>query len=315
MIIIIEGPDCAGKSQLAEAFARAMPSGSSVNVIHAGPPDPPGRSPFEEYELGLRAAAQSQPGNALLIFDRWALGEVVYGPLLRGMSRLTSGGLLHCEMLAEAHGALRLMMMPALHTLLGRLHERGDALIDAVKMAYIRDSYAKLRSRYAYLHFHNPPDMATLEYILSIARQRTGKAADIAAVLPGYIGTTTPAMIFAGDVRSKQLDPDPYMHAFTPAVPGSALYLMDALATVSPVVLRHAGICNTGEEGADLSAADELLRSPRWVALGNHAEARLRSAGITPRKVHHPSFERRFMLNRQTPAEYANAILAEGVVA
>jgi hypothetical protein len=75
--VIIEGPDGSGKTTLARKLCAVF----DMNYHHEGPP-PPDMSVLHHY-AGLLATA-TRP----TVFDRLHLGELVYGPLLRGASRL-----------------------------------------------------------------------------------------------------------------------------------------------------------------------------------------------------------------------------------
>lgn len=315
MLIIIEGPDGAGKTTLAGAIEEEA-SRQKIAVFRrsARPPRPPDRNPFEEYEATLLREPLGRPGNEILrqdllvIQDRWAMGELIYGPLKRGASRLSAGGLLHCEMLAMAHGAIKIAMIPSLGIVVKRLqkngdwlllpeHKRGD-LFDTGEITMIWDSYSSLAPLYWYDVLRRQPDVSHILALLARARYRAEWSGEVQAKVPGYIGSQRPGVILAGDVRSGAGDPDPaFTHAFTPAGPGSALYLMDALAIHCRQVLRSFGILNTGEEGMDLKIADDLLGPRQWIALGVSAARRLDEAGIEYVQVAHPQWQRRFRHN------------------
>lgn len=81
MIIILEGPDGSGKSTLAHAVASLL---GGATVVSSGPPI---GDPFNEYMEKINEA-RLRPTHT--IFDRLHVGELVYGPLLRGRSRLTA---------------------------------------------------------------------------------------------------------------------------------------------------------------------------------------------------------------------------------
>lgn len=75
-MIIIEGADATGKSTLAKQFADA-----GYTHVHSGPPS---KDPFIEYfEKARNAPAQ-------VVFDRFHIGERVYGPIFRNNDRLNS---------------------------------------------------------------------------------------------------------------------------------------------------------------------------------------------------------------------------------
>lgn len=315
LIFEIEGPDLAGKTTLADRLEEAyrgqlLPR--EVVRLHLGSPDPPDRSIWDECEAALtRVAAEHEPAD-LIVQDRWAMGDVVYGPLLRGTTRLSPDGLLHCEMLAEALGAVRLMMLPPLAILRKRYHTRGgDDLIDETDLAYLHTEYTRLAARYGYPMLRDVPDLERCRRYLAIAGEKAVTAACLERVAPGYVGTLTPLAVLAGDVRSgsdSETEPPMFRPAFLPSIRGSsASYLMDALATSSRTVIKNIGILNTGEPGVNLRLADEMLKQPQWVALGHAASRRLDDAGIEHQEVPHPQWQRRFKHGESR--EYATRIM------
>jgi len=76
--IIIEGPDGAGKTRLARELCERY----EMAYRHEGPP-PPDANVYRHYLLGLVEAEEPT------VFDRYHLGEIVYGPLLREGSKIT----------------------------------------------------------------------------------------------------------------------------------------------------------------------------------------------------------------------------------
>lgn len=82
MIIIIEGPDGAGKTTLAHKLATCL----NLKYHHEGPP-PVDIPPLDHY-LGVLEKYR----HCSVVIDRFALGERVYGPALRGGDRLGQDG-------------------------------------------------------------------------------------------------------------------------------------------------------------------------------------------------------------------------------
>lgn len=76
MRFIIEGPDGTGKTTL----AKRLEDEQELTYRHEGPP-PTNETIFHYYDEMAMADD--------IVLDRWALGEPVYGPLLRDGSRLS----------------------------------------------------------------------------------------------------------------------------------------------------------------------------------------------------------------------------------
>ena len=90
MILLFEGPDGAGKSTMikavaAEHLAAGYPLESTA-IWRAGP-FPQDSDPWTEYVLPLMSLSASR--DWLVLVDRWHVGELVYGPIFRGGSRLS----------------------------------------------------------------------------------------------------------------------------------------------------------------------------------------------------------------------------------
>lgn len=293
MIIELEGPDGSGKGTAARSFSEAygvMSDGQEALILKAGQPDPPDRDPFEEYETGL---ADKLPvlTDSLVVLDRWALGEMIYGPLLRGHSRLTPGGMLHVSMFMKALGARRYVLLPPEDTLMQRFTDRGDDLIDKDDLMHIWHEYDRLGHQFGYeiIRSDIPPAALLFGNLLELSKIAR-RAEELAAFAPGYIGTLTPRVVLAGDVRAGD-----HLAAFTPASrQGCAYFFTEHLANYADIVLTKVGILNTGEPGMNLREADRFLGTPRWIALGRAAEERLNRAGLITRYVPHPQAARRF---------------------
>lgn len=103
MIVIIEGPDGAGKTQLARHLAEEY----HLHYHHEGPP-PAGADVFKHY-ADLLDGALERP----TVFDRFALGERVYGPVLRGKDGFTDERWDTFTKLLKLHGAQTILCLPS----------------------------------------------------------------------------------------------------------------------------------------------------------------------------------------------------------
>ena len=133
MLIVLEGPDGAGKTTLAEAlmagFYRKWQSGT-FKVEHRGPLRL-NVDPVDEYTLPDYDPTDK---TNLVVCDRWHLSEAVYGPIYRGASRVDLG--FH-EKWLDDRGALKLYVTAPLGVLMTRVYERGDDYIEVRHLANI----------------------------------------------------------------------------------------------------------------------------------------------------------------------------------
>ena len=117
MPIIIEGPDCAGKSTLAEKLANALDMNILKMTANGGQSVP-------EYLQKLACDG--------VIIDRCWVSEQVYSDLFGREPRIDHGD---AEALTEFCGLVGIpiiVLLPPLHVIIDRLGERGDEYADVV---------------------------------------------------------------------------------------------------------------------------------------------------------------------------------------
>jgi thymidylate kinase len=140
MLIILEGADCTGKSTLAGLLVKAANDrGMTTRLLHAGPP--PEHDPIDEHWPGrelwrseyvaplekLRPLVDSP--TALVVCDRWHLGERIYGPMLRGRSIMTYSDGKEMSAWLKMLGALIVILIADDATIEDRYEMRGDPLV------------------------------------------------------------------------------------------------------------------------------------------------------------------------------------------
>ena len=92
MILILEGVDCAGKTWMAERILKKAPNAYLIKHGNRPTEDSPAASHMlyknykamlDTYELAIK------PTGGILIFDRFYMSELIYGPATRGYNLLT----------------------------------------------------------------------------------------------------------------------------------------------------------------------------------------------------------------------------------
>lgn len=116
MIVVLEGPDLAGKT----TFARELEA-DGFEYHHRGPLDGSAKKAY------LDPLDDMATGDHVL--DRWHLSELFYGPLLRGESKVSPKLLDEIETQLTALGAVRLIVTAPLQVIRDRHAERGDDLL------------------------------------------------------------------------------------------------------------------------------------------------------------------------------------------
>ena len=136
MIVVLEGPDCAGKTTLAQRLAESRRA--SVIVTNGPPPD--GVALLDHYSSQITRAIASP--NRLTVFDRLHAGELIYGPLFRGQSGLSADDVKLLEQQLDTAGAIKLHIDCSDDTLRARFESRGDKFVNnADQLLHIAQLY------------------------------------------------------------------------------------------------------------------------------------------------------------------------------
>jgi hypothetical protein len=310
MIIILEGSDGAGKTTLAARLKARMPDAIE---LHSGPLR---SDPFTEYEERLA----DWDGVTPIIADRWHIGELVYGPIFRGESKLDVVGRWHIDAFLVARGAMVVYLCPPLELIADRVAARGDDMVDVTHLPAIYDTYETAISSDVMPTMHvgcTDPENCTghdhkiplVEEIVEDAYSRWLHTNHLRRFTT-YIGSSAPDYLILGERRN---DPEAYHAAFVPTGATSGRFMLEHLL---PVLGSETsiGIANACEE--DVYELWCSLARPPIVALGNAAyEAACRSLherGLTGRvplgAVPHPQYIRRF--HNKSGALYARTIIS-----
>jgi hypothetical protein len=134
MLLIIEGPDGAGKTTLARGFGGAY--------HHEGPP-PPGVNLFQYYCAVVRTV-HSENRRRTTVFDRLALSETVYGPIMRGGSRVSKADYQEFLAATRAYGAIHVLCLPPFPVALEnwRRNRGAEYVADEGKFRQVYEAFA-----------------------------------------------------------------------------------------------------------------------------------------------------------------------------
>lgn len=149
MIIIVEGPDGAGKSTLIRNIAQGA---RMSTYTHFGAPESD-EDAFGYYKKYAAAIKQCKP-EVINIFDRSWYSDMVYGPIMRSREEMTQE---HADMLSSmvvaAGGGIVVYCTAPVKTLWSRCRQRGETYIDSqATLSKISQKYAEvMRSKVMYL--------------------------------------------------------------------------------------------------------------------------------------------------------------------
>lgn len=314
MLIILEGPDGAGKSTLAQVIERELHDDTlaSVEVWRKGPPT---RHPLDEYEVPL---LEYRPGlDRHLILDRWHWGERVYPDVLNRSTELDDAMWLHVELFLRSRGAYVVHVDASSAELKRRVTERGDDLIKPVQLAEIRLRFWYVHDDSILLHSTLRSDYVSAwddererrlrgqaRAIIRVARKHEESARRLNSLVT-YVGPPEPDVLLLGDVRGGSSESHGLQPAFVPRSTSSGQYLLTALAEHLPEWKHRLGIANACDVDSviDLRSA---LGKPAVVALGLSADLQLKRWDIPHTTVFHPQYWRRF--KHHQVQEYADTL-------
>lgn len=292
MLIILEGPDGAGKTTLARNLIDLIKSQrilDTVQYIHAGPPN---RHPIDEY---LHSLTHYRPSNhEHIIIDRWHWGESVYPELLQRETKLDFPARWAIEAYLKRLGAVVVLVDQFDADYITTYAERGE-YDELTRLADTKAAFAAVAatSQLPFVMYNwKDPRRSSRQEIVEVA---AGLAANYRS-LNGFItycGPRWPQYLLLGDVRhhSNLVVDAP---AFAPFPATSGHFLLKSLESAFDLRQRESiGWANVNDvdNPAKLWMA---LGKPNVVALGRNAHRRLNDLGIPHGIAPHPQFARRF---------------------
>lgn len=129
MLIVIEGPDGAGKSMLAYTLSRLAEKDHVLPwVLHTSQPML-GEDLRQTYLNGLEFYSPSLLHEYLVVCDRWHLGELIYGPIFRGRSQLEEADVDRIDNMIARKGGIRLFLDAPDQILVQNAFSRGEDFV------------------------------------------------------------------------------------------------------------------------------------------------------------------------------------------
>lgn len=288
-LIVVEGIDGSGKSTLIADLAHQIPD--EVHIIRRGPIR---NHPMEEYEYPLTAYSPGYYAHYLL--DRWHIGELIYGPLYRGVSQLTPAQRIHIDMVLDKLGAIKVLMSPPLDVVRQRIQQRGETFLQPQHQQLVYDAYAENCNASTGWITLTSPTKLPLDSLIKSAEDAEIEAQDIDQ-FQTYVGPFRPTALLLGDVRGPEVHGRPrYPWAFVPYRDTSGHFLLTALDAVG---FNGFGLANANEE--TVPELWETLGQPPICLLGKEAldGCKRKYAGQqfwdrVTKVVEHPQYVRRF---------------------
>lgn len=310
MLIILEGPDCAGKSTLADRLQAEIERTTKDDVLRlsSGPPD---GHPLDEYVVPLLGY---RPANGThVICDRLHWGETVYPMILKRPSSLDAGIFAYIEAFLMSRGAYVVSMNQPTDVLEQRMRERGDDLIKPDQLKAISEGFLAIEQLSTLPSTFRRGEVTNDGVSAIIGRaQLLDKVCAPLNEFTTYVGPRYPNRLLLGDIRGpafQSTDPiDKLRPAFMPYRSMSGAYLWNTMTRFPEPPVAAAGVANACDVD-DPVRMWTVLGRPGVVTLGKNAR---RGFGGLADEAPHPQWVRRFHHNQID--DYHHQIMNGGTV-
>jgi hypothetical protein len=293
VIVILEGPDGAGKTTL----ARELCASYDLEYHHEGPP-PLDVDPLLFYGKLLQDA---RTAGRRVVFDRMALGERVYGPIYRKKDRLGELGWRVFVRLIRAAGARQILCLPSYEVCRASWASGREELLKT------EDAFA--RSYHAYVSLA-ARGIGGFRYDYTKPMQRTDLGVFLFDGFHGFDPTRTLRVDMVGCPGAKYLlvgDQRPRDHVDLPffEARGSSAYLTAALDEAW-LAEEDVAFVNAYPRNSATPVEIPFRQFRRVVALGERASAVCRAQDACYKTIPHPQYWKRF--HHHSLGEYARRL-------
>lgn len=282
MLLVIEGGDKTGKTTLAKALAKTY----NLEYHHFGPPGPDPMKEYIDFFRGLKG-----PG----VCDRYFIGNLVYGPLLRNVTTPWLEVLTLCRLLRK-HAVFHMLASPNLKVVQDRFKASAHKEyvtwaqnIDAIEM--FSQIFTKLplgwnNKKIIFNETHDDlldviSDMAGIVERQKV-RQQTVK------YFTGIGTTGSPALVLVGE----SINPKATRFGL-PFDAGMSAEFLQMCLNEAEINEEDLYLMNQ-----DVMTTEEVVYHKQlgsyFIALGTKAHERLKVLGAPHSKIAHPQFFRRF---------------------
>lgn len=282
--VILEGPDGAGKTTLAQELAKSK---YQLKYRHLGPPLFPNQPRLQEYLRELREHPHS------VVFDRLHLGERVYGPIVREHDGLGDVGQRMLERVLLGRGAVCVMCLPPIETVVENWARRAGT-------EYVRSREQIIAVYHRYCRIKTDVPTILFDYTRHSIRDTIEKIWWEINTWKNYgpgIGAWRPytSTLLVGDQVNPKATIDGYPFV---AESGSSVYITEQLQAAGVPENKLYWVNAKGLDGSETSGDFIFDLNPRRVvALGGNAAKWCSRHGFPHQKVSHPAFWKRFHAN------------------
>lgn len=275
MIIILEGSDKVGKTTLSKLLEARYES----EVVHFSAPK---KDPYREYMDFLDKADTKKN----YVLDRFHVGEIVYGELYRGKSKVSVDQLWYLDLRLQAHQALLVHCFTDSDTVKRKFiedNEESSRLEDVETiLSMFKDAVTvSCLQRFDY-NWQDPKSTPKLferiDFLIKEPRLENEE-------VKNYLGSPEPKVLFLGDTKNKRLRGKGIFES------RSGKFLIKCLERVGILNGKAIGITNS-----DLITKEfyEKIGKPKIVCLGKKSLLRTTKMKLSAYHIQHPQWMFRF---------------------